>query len=47
MTEYNCQECYWSGEIKTESEADENRRHVETTDLDHCPVCGRWGLVEN
>jgi len=42
-----CEQCYWSGEIETTSEADESRRCVETTELDHCPVCGKWGLVDD
>lgn len=46
MTDYECEQCYWTGRIETESAADENRRAVETTDLDHCPVCGKWGLIE-
>lgn len=46
MSGYRCEQCYWSGRIETESEANANRRAVETVETDHCPICGKWGLIE-
>jgi len=41
-----CEQCMWSGNIETESEADTSRHGVETGECEFCPVCGEWGLVQ-
>jgi hypothetical protein len=47
---YWCSQCFWSGEIETDWEAEYRRIRespVETTDVDFCPVCGSSGLSED
>lgn len=46
MSDYRCESCGWSGSIETESEPNTNRQSVESDELDHCPICGTWGLVK-